>query len=437
MTSASLKGGLHAILCLPLLAQAAEITADPGNYRDRLSRLRAGDSLVLAPGTYEHGLRLSGVRGSAGHPIEIRGPADRSAIFTADACCNTVQLREVAHLVVRNLTLDGSGTVGSFGVDSRGACHDVTLENLYIVNHGGGQQTVGISTKGPAWNWVIRGNTIVGAGTGMYLGDSDGSDPFVNGLIEHNVVLDTLGYNLQIKHQNPRPTDVGLPAGPSRTVIRHNVWSKLHGARGGADARPNVLLGHFPVAGPGADDLYEVYGNFFFENPTEALFQGEGNLVLRDNVFVNRSGAAVHVQPHKDRPRQVLVRHNTVLAAGAGIVIVGGDPNYVQRVTANAVFAHPPIVAPGASNNVTGTVAEAGQHLVAPLAPLGALDLHPRPGSLRGPPLEPAGPESPAPDERDFDGRERTGAVRGAYETGGGPGAWVLARGPIPVKTAE
>ena len=79
--------------------------------------------------------------------------------------------------------------------------HHITLENLLIRGHGNNQQTVGISTKCPAWNWVIRGNTIIGAGTGMYLGDSDGSAPFVAGVIERNLIVDTIGYNLQIKHQ--------------------------------------------------------------------------------------------------------------------------------------------------------------------------------------------------------------------------------------------
>ena len=79
---------------------------------------------------------------------------------------------------------------------------------------GGNQQVVGISTNGaPTWNWTIRGNTIIGAGTGMYLGNSDGANPFVAGVIERNVVRDTIGYNLQIKHQAPWPGISGCPRG--------------------------------------------------------------------------------------------------------------------------------------------------------------------------------------------------------------------------------
>jgi hypothetical protein len=416
----------------PLIATAGEIAGNPDNYRELLKQLRPGDTLVLAPGTYTRGLPVNGTRGLPDARVEVRGPDDRSAVFVANSCCNTVQLVGVAYLTIRNLTLDGGDTNDSFGVDSRGPSHDVTLENLEIVNHGAGQQTVGISTKGPAWNWVIRRNRIIGAGTGMYLGNSDGTAPFVNGLIEYNVVLDTRGYNLQIKHQQPRPSDVGLPTAESQTIIRHNVWSKRRNASSGSDARPNVLVGHFPPSGHGAQDRYEIYGNFFYENPSEALFQGEGNLVLHDNLFVNRSGSAVHVQPHNDRPKSVVVYHNTVIASGDGISVVGADRAFEQKIIANAVFASRPIVGPGQMENVVGGPDDARRYLVAPSASMGSLDLHPRQGQLSGPlvNLRPLGHFQDS--ARDFEGRGRTGRVRGAYETSGGEGGWKLALEPKP-----
>ena len=111
----------------------------------------------------------------------------------------------------------------------------------------------------------------------MYLGNSDGSAPFIAGIIENNLIVDTIGYNLQIKHQRPRPDFPGMPAGRSLTLIRHNVFAKAEGGVREA-ARPNVLLGHFPLEGSGTEDRYAVYGNFFYQNRYEALFQGEGNI---------------------------------------------------------------------------------------------------------------------------------------------------------------
>ena len=246
---------------------------------------------------------------------------------------------------MKNLVLDG-GDVPVDAVKAEGHAryaHHITLENLAHPRSWQQSANVGISTKCPAWNWVIRGNTIIGAGTGMYLGDSDGSAPFVAGVIEQNLIVDTIGYNLQIKHQHRRPDIDDMPAGASVTVIRRNVFAKA--ASGSTEMpRPNVLVGHFPPEGPGGDDRYVIYGNFFYANRAEALFQGEGNIALYDNLFVNPYGDAIHIQPHNDVPKRIDIAFNTVLAERAGISVVpgGASTTYRQTVVANAVFAAVP-----------------------------------------------------------------------------------------------
>jgi hypothetical protein len=412
---------------LPVSGGAAIVNANPSNYRTVLAGLNAGDTMVLEAGTYANGLPISSKSGTASQPIVITGPDDQSATFTANDCCNTVQLDNVGFLEIRNLTLDGAGTNGAFGVDARGTTEDITIENLKIINYGGDQQVVGISTKGPAWNWTVRRNTIIGAGTGMYFGNSDGTAPFVSGLIEHNLVVDTIGYNLQIKHQLARPTNVGLPTGESRTIIRHNVFSKQNNAGTGALARPNVLVGHFPLSESGANDRYEIYGNFFHQNPVEALFQGEGNIVLHDNLFLNTSGSAVNIRSHNDKPRNVTVYHNTVVASGNGIRIANADPAYVQKIIANAVFAATPVSGPNQQGNVTGSYVSAADFLVAPTAPLGSLDLFPKAGQLAGTATDLAQFSGYTDGARDFNGTTRTGVHRGAYEGDGSNPGWRLA----------
>ncbi|HUX31277.1 MAG TPA: hypothetical protein VMV78_11725 [Thiobacillus sp.] len=111
----------------------------------------------------------------------------------------------------------------------------ITLEHLYIHDHAASKQNVGISTKCPAFGWVARNNRIERVGTGMYFGDSDGSDPFVGGIVEGNRVSQTLGHSLQIKHQKTRPLE---HAGRHDTVIRYNVFSR-QSALPGPQALPN------------------------------------------------------------------------------------------------------------------------------------------------------------------------------------------------------
>jgi hypothetical protein len=422
------------LLALSAQTHAAVINATPSTYRTLLSNLQPGDTLQLASGTYASGLPIGSKAGTASAPIIIRGPDDQSAIFTAQDCCNTVQFNNGASYVqVANLTLDGLGKDGPFGVDSNGNTHHITLENLKVINHNGSQQTVGISTKGPAWNWIIRRNTIIGAGTGMYLGNSDGTQPFVAGVIEYNVILDTIGYNLQIKHQNPRPTGIGLPTGDSRTIIRHNVFAKRSTTVGSDGARPNLLVGHFPLSGAGVNDRYEIYGNFFYENPTEALFQGEGNIALYDNLFVNSWGTAVNIQPQNDKPRTVTVFHNTVAATGGGLKISGGDTNFVQKLIGNASFAATPISGPNQQSNVTGSYALAATYLKAPTAAIGSLDLYPMSGQLTGTAIDLTQFSGFTDGTKDFNGTARTGVHRGAYEGDGTNGGWKLALSQKPV----
>src|SRR5690606_1857906 len=199
----------------------------------------------------------------------------------------------------------------------RALIHHITLEGLTIVGHGESQGIIGISTKAPAAFWTIRNNLIIGAGTGMYLGDSDGSAPFVAGTIEGNVVLDTLGYNLQIKQQKVRPESAGLPAGDQVTVIRGNVFSKANDASDGSWARPNLLLGHLPPVGPGSEDRYRIEGNVFYANPYEPLFHGEGNVEFVRNLLINPLGAAVAIQRYRGAPRRIQVTENFIVARDA------------------------------------------------------------------------------------------------------------------------
>lgn len=342
------------LLCLLAgTAAAADYRAAAENYREQLRRLQPGDRLLLEPGDYLQGLPLHHLSGQAGQPIviEAANPAAPPR-FVARPRANTVSLVNVRHLVLRHLEFDGRNLpVDAVKAEGHSRYADfITLEHLYIHDHAASQQNVGISTKCPAFGWVVRSNRIERVGTGMYFGDSDGSDPFVGGVIEGNRVSQTLGYSLQIKHQKTRPPE---HAGRHDTVVRYNVFSKQD-ALPGPQARPNVLLGHFPLAGPGSEDRYLVYGNLFLHNPSEALLQAEGRVAVYDNVFINGSGDAIRIQPHNDIPRDMDIFSNTVLASGTGIQVrQANDSAYRQRVVANVVAAATPLRGGETAHNVT------------------------------------------------------------------------------------
>lgn len=420
------------------------LTADPFDYRDVVNELKPGDCLRLDAGAYVHGLSVSDLHGEPGAPIIIEGPSDGEAVFEASSGSNTVSLRRVSHLVLRNIELNGlstnaAGVVLERNPDQSEPSHHVTLEGLIIRNHDQSQGMTGITTREAAWGWVIRNNIIEATGTGLYLGQPDGTAPFVDGLVEHNLVRDTIGYNMQIKHQEPW-ADEGVPDIPedaARTVIRHNVFSKATGGATGGNARPNVLLGHFPLDGPGSDHHYLVYGNLFYGNPTDqSLLQSDSSLAVFSNLFYNADGPAVRIRNHNAQPRNVAFMGNTLVTKGTALLLRDVDAGYSQTVGGNLVFAdraYASDISPQSGTDETGDFDTAEGVLSDPFPSQGhlpALHLH-SPGVLPST-ASWALPGWVEADLVDFDGNPRPGESPGAYVDSP---CWTLEKAVRPVES--
>ncbi len=77
-------------------------------------------------------------------------------------------------------------------------------------------------------------------------------------------------------------------------------------------------------------------------------------MAVYDNVFINGSGDAIHIQPHNDVPRDMVIFSNTVVASGTGIQVRGAEgAPYRQRVVANVVAAGMPLQGGEAAHNIT------------------------------------------------------------------------------------
>ncbi len=375
-----------------MTAQARVINANARNVDRLLSSLRPGDTLVLARGVYGP-LSLSQLNGKPNAWITIMGAESpegtEAAIITGDPRCNTVEIRNSSYLAIARLRVDSGGQPDSrFGISARGGTsnlvHDILIRDNVLIGQHASQQNDGISTKTPTWNWIIRGNKILGAGTGIYLGNSDGTDPFVAGVIEDNLVEDPIGYDMEIKYQNPRPPVPGMPTGPSTTIIRNNTFIKGDGPSPDGD-RPNVLVGGFPSSGPGSHDLYQIYGNFFYHNPREALFQASGRVSIHDNLFVGGHIAAI-VLKDQDLPLKFAdVYNNTVYSSNRGI-LVDEPGRATTNVVGNLVFAAIPIS--GAithqSGNLTDSLDKAEHYVNSPSFVLGLMSFYPLPDRVKG-----------------------------------------------------
>jgi|GEM_PF-922353 len=328
-----------ALTALATGAPAGTIRATPADYKAKVAALKPGDTVVLVAGEYRGLLRLVGLHGEPNAPITIQGPpGPLEAVFIGRRGANTLEFTDSSYIIVRRLTFDGQNVADDAikaGDGQRRPVHHITLERNVVRNHGQHQTFVGINAQVPCWDWVVRANTILQPGTGMYFGDSRGGFPFVRGLIEYNLVKDPKGYCLQIKHQNGRPDLPGLPKEPSATVLRYNVFTKNDAVSEIGD-RPNVLIDGLPDTGPGSRDRYHVYGNVFLGNPREALFQGTGRISVHDNIFVSSKLPCVNIHPHSGKnPRSIRIYHNTIVTEREPIRISGQDPNAEVIVAGN------------------------------------------------------------------------------------------------------
>ncbi len=420
------------------ISYANKITANTSNYTSFISGLVPGDTLYLPAGIYISGLTLNNLTGNSVTPIVIMG-AGNATVLNGRSCCNTISISKCSYIVIKDMKVDAlnldvdavkaEGTLGNWA-------HHITIENLYIVNNGNNQQDVGISTKCSAWNWIIRGNIIDGAGTGLYLGNSTGEAPFVAGLIENNLVMNTVGYNMEIKHQvdTVRDNFSGTANDNQTTIIRYNVWSKASGSSTGGNARPVVLVGAFPSIGFGANDQYEIYGNFFYENPVEALFQGTGNLTMYNNVFVNHQNPsgyrAVYFTNHNGfQPREINFFHNTILSNMSSGALRLNSPNtsYQQYCYANAVFGATAISGfTNSVDNVTDTYANAGTYINNASTTLSSVDCYPKSGQLQSTSTSNTLFTAFTDYDKDFNRTTYDWTYRGAYSGSGINPGWKL-----------
>jgi hypothetical protein len=417
--------------------RAATFHAYPSNYEALLRSLKPGDTLSLAPGRYPR-LNLSSLNGTPEEWITIAGPSEEPpAVIEGERGHNTIEITDCSYLAIEDLLIDSRGIPGAFGISARGRefsrTHHIRIQGNTLIGQNGGQQTDGISTKTPTWGWVIRYNKIIGAGTGLYLGDSDDTQPFVAGIIEHNLVKDTIGYNMEIKHQLSIPAIPGMPLGPTSTIIRNNVFIKNDRPSEDGD-RPNLLVGSFPDKGAGSENLYEIYGNYFVHNHREALFQGSGRLSLHDNVFIDGPDAypAIVLQKQNGPLKVAMVYNNTIYTRGDGIQF-GSPATNGGVVAGNLVFARKGISAADSlvSDNLAASVEDAPAYVRAPSFDPSAADFYPLPGKCQGAPIDLSVFQSDTDYTLDFNGMPKTqvrGSVvfRGAYAGEGRNPGWNL-----------
>jgi hypothetical protein len=149
-------------------------------------------------------------------------------------------------------------------------------------------------------------------------------------------------------------------------------------------------------------------------------------VAVHGDVFVGGTYRGANVVNHDLPLRRAYVFNNTVYGMPQGIAVVGG-PLEDSLMSGNLVFAATPITAPVQQDNIVDTVANAGAYVVAPSLTLGSMNFFPRPGMVRGAPLDVSKYRGYSHHDRDFNGHAKDLVrFRGAYAGEGANPGWAL-----------
>ena len=410
-------------------ALAVETEIGPGDDLEvAVAALQPGDVLVLRGGDYVFNENITlRATGTPAAPIVVRAKAGERALLTqATDRQNVIEVRDSAHLILRDLTITG----GSHGIRLINS-DDLTIENCEIFETG--DVALSANSGGTYERLKILRNHIHhtnGTGEGMYLGCNNDGCRIADSLIEGNYVHDTNRPSVA------QGDGIEIKEGSYGNIVRDNV---IHDTN-----YPGILT--YSTVGNGPPNIIER--NVIW-NSNDNTMQVAADAIIRNNIILGNVAFQLH---QAGTPSNLQFVHNTVINPGAGItirnvsgpVVIANNAIYSGGTAINLIsgdvgqvrFAGNVGVG-GVSSNVTGFENGNGigsDFVNASYAGAPPIDVYPSSGSA----LLGAG-DAQYSAQDDFNGLPRSGPVdAGAYgfSTAANPG-WAIAEGfkPQPGQT--
>jgi hypothetical protein len=259
---------ITAVFLTPVSAQQITVR-DSNALNAAIRKLKPGDELLLAPGTYRPGIWIEKLTGTAAKPIVIRGSdPEKPPLFEGGA--QAFHFSECAYVTLRNITVRGCRTNG-INIDDGGSfdtpAHHITLENLTIEDIGPTGNRDGLKLSGLD-DFVIRNVHIAGwGGSGI---DMVGCH---DGLIEDCRFEGKKGFS--------QDHAVQLKGGTRNVTVRTSF---------------------FLNAGSRAINLGGSTGLPYFR-PQNAIFEAE-DILIAGNRFVGSLAPIAYVNAHNGRVTQ-------------------------------------------------------------------------------------------------------------------------------------
>lgn len=308
--------------CSAGIASAKQFVAEPGdNWCARLNGLSPGDTLLLAPGLYERPCSIH-VSGATGKPVVLasRDPDRRAVLAYRGASANVLDIRDVRHLVIRDLDLVRTArNVDAIRIRSGS---DIRIENNRFTAIAGISVAAG---NGDIARITIRGNRFRRlAATAIYIGCHSGHCRGEDIRVEDNLIDGVMpdpgnvGYGIQYKLD-------------SWGVIRNN---RVFDTRG-----PGIMVYGSRKGGP--DTI--VTANLVEGSRTDGgIVIGGGPALITNNIALHNRIGGIVAQDYQERDLQSRVRivANTVIDNyQAGIRLQNWRPGRGNVLANNAIVA--------------------------------------------------------------------------------------------------
>jgi hypothetical protein len=242
----------HTTRALPAPAGAPNKTATTAaQVQAAFDGLVAGDVLQLANGTYNVNNLVLNRSGTANNPIYIRG-ASRTGVILSDPTAAVLTLQNASHVVIENLTIQGSGVDSGPPPSSRGIVFSdtsptqtrVTIRNVVIDG-----VDMGIVASNEIQEFLAYDNTL------------NGNNTWIAALIDTNLTWDDDGIRIP-GFGNCAFNNTLKGFGDTLSYAMHSGSDTLTQSIGTHFYRNDVLLG--------GDDLTEAdhshRNNTFYDN---------------------------------------------------------------------------------------------------------------------------------------------------------------------------
>jgi hypothetical protein len=288
-----------------------------------------GDQIILSQGNYPTPCRIT-ARGTPDSPIVVRSESEdpsARAVFTysgstSGSTSNVLELRDVAHLVIRGFTFDP--TQADIDAIRIRRATDIIIERCIFRGIGG----LSVSgNDGSIQRISIRDNVFRNLKTtGIYFGCHDGSSCLAIDLVIERNLIDgvttpfnskAVGYGIQVKLN-------------SWAIIKDNT---IYNTKG-----PGIMVYGSNTGNPAS----LIEGNYVEGSRDEAgIVSGGGPVIVRNNILVGNAYGGISAQDYggRDLQHRVWIVHNTIIEnSNSGINVSSWRPERGNVIAFNAIL---------------------------------------------------------------------------------------------------